>query len=273
MNHLLLANALTSIWHFFYDGGVFMFVLLGTSIFSFTLIIWRIVALKRENVIPKAVEDAVSTFTPTEANLSRLLDLIKKHDSPFSRIVLQACRQFSWTKAENLTALQTLARKEIHHLEGGLTLLEVIVGLGPLLGLLGTISGLGQVFTSLGSGGASADMAGVAAGIAEALNATIMGLVVAIPSLIAFSVFSKRVEWLAVDMESNIESLLAKCYHEPYHEEAAVIEAPESIAPEPSLSAAREAETAAAHAEPASSSTRESIPAKPASKKQAAAAS
>lgn len=233
MNILLLANALTSVWNFFAQGGIFMILLLVTSIISFTLIIWRIMALKRELVIPRAVEEAVSTFTPTEANLANLLDTIKKHDSPFSRLVHQACRQFSWTKAENLTALQTAGRKEIHQLEGGLTMLEIITGLGPLLGLLGTVSGLVEVFASINVAGAGADTSGVAGGIAEALNTTIMGLVVAIPSLIAFSIFSKRVEWLSVDMESNIESLLAKCYHEPFAEEHAHVEAAPEPEPEP----------------------------------------
>ena len=230
MNHLLLANALTSVWNFFWEGGIFMMLLLATSLFSFTLIIWRILALKRELVIPKAVEDAVASFTPTETNLANLLEVIKKHDSAFSRLVHQACRQFSWTKAENLTSLQTAARKEIHQLEGGLTMLEVITGIGPLLGLLGTVSGLVQVFASIGAAGNGADTSGVAGGIAEALNTTIMGLTVAIPSLISFSIFSKRVEWLAVDMEANIESLLAKCYHEPFAEEHAHIQ---EVEPEP----------------------------------------
>lgn len=214
MSSLLLANALQSVWNFFWEGGFFMLLLLASSLFAFTIIIWRGMVLRRELVIPAEVESAVATFTPTEANLNNLLAVLQKRDSPFSRIVLQACRQFTWTKSENLTALQTVARKEIHQLETGLTLLEILTGLGPLLGLLGTVSGLVGVFASLGGDGANT--AGVASGIAEALNTTIMGLAVAIPTLIAHSIYSKRIEWLAVDMEAAIESLLAKCYHEAH---------------------------------------------------------
>lgn len=275
MNQFILAaneSALTTVWNFFWNGGIFMMLLLATSLSSFTLILWRIIALKRELVIPKDVEAAVASFTPTETNLSNLLELLRRQDSPFSRIVMQACRQFNWTKSENLTALQTLARKEIHQLERGLTQLEIITGLGPLLGLLGTVSGLVAVFSSLGTDGTNT--AGVASGIAEALNTTIMGLAVAIPSMIAFSIFSKRVEWLAVDMEANIESLLAKCYHEPYVEDAhhqAPAEEPAATVAEEADASTEKGEEAkpAAKAKDSKDGTRTSIQAKPAGKKGA----
>jgi biopolymer transport protein ExbB len=214
---LILANAFAQVWSFFVEGGFFMYLLAATSLVAVTVIIWRAMALRRERVIPAEVETAVSNFMPENDRLERLVELLRRSDSPFSRIVLQACRQFNWTKSENLTALQTRARKEIHHLEQGLTVLEIIVGIAPLLGLLGTVSGLVRVFGSIGFDGA--DPTTLAAGIAEALNTTIAGLAVAIPSLIAHNIFTKRVEWLSVDMETNIEGLLAKCYHEPYEEQ------------------------------------------------------
>jgi hypothetical protein len=91
--------------------------------------------------------------------------------------------------------------------------LELIVGISPLLGLLGAISGLVNVFSNLGTGKAAADTVGVALGIAEALNTTIFGLSIAIPTLIVYTYFAKKVEAMSVEMESLMADLLSKCYY------------------------------------------------------------
>ena len=89
-------------------------------------------------------------------------------------------------------------------LERGLIVLEVITGIAPLIGLIGTVSGLVHVFSSLGLSAARPTRRPIALGISEALNCTIFGLSIAVPSLIAFSYFSKKVEVLSVEMESLV---------------------------------------------------------------------
>jgi len=99
-------------------------------------------------------------------------------------------------------------------LESGLFILEIIVGIAPLLGLLGAVAGLVKVFAAFGANAAATNTQLMANGISEALSTTIVGLGIAIPSLIAYSYFSKKVETMASDMESLISELLAKCYHQ-----------------------------------------------------------
>jgi biopolymer transport protein ExbB len=98
-------------------------------------------------------------------------------------------------------------------LEKGLVVLEVIIGIAPLIGLIGTVSGLVHVFASLGVSAGSADPKQIARGISEALNCTVFGLGIAVPSLVAFVYFSKKVEVLSVEMESLVTDLLSKCYY------------------------------------------------------------
>jgi biopolymer transport protein ExbB len=98
-------------------------------------------------------------------------------------------------------------------LESGLFILEIIVGIAPLLGLLGAVSGLVHVFGNIGSGVMStSDLKGIASGIGEALSTTIVGLAIAILSLIAFLSFTRRVETAAVQMESMVTDLVDKLY-------------------------------------------------------------
>ena len=98
-------------------------------------------------------------------------------------------------------------------LERGLIVLEIITGIAPLLGLIGAVSGLVHVFSHLGLGTGAADTKAIALGIAEALNATVFGLSIAVPTLIAFSYFSKKVEVMSVEMETLVVELISKCYY------------------------------------------------------------
>src|SRR5437016_10521710 len=130
-----------------------------------------------------------------------------------SGIVGVALGHLRWPRSENVEAVQTRARHEMVRLEKGLVVLEVIIGIAPLIGLIGTVSGLVHVFASLGVSASSADPKQIARGISEALNCSVFGLGIAVPSLIGFVYFSKKVEVLSVEMESLVTDLLSKCYY------------------------------------------------------------
>ncbi len=116
----------------------------------------------------------------------------------------------SWPRGETIEAVQTRARYEVARLEAGLVVLEIATGVSPLLGLLGTLSGLVGIFASIGS-----DPVLVAPRYCEALNTTIVGLAVAVPCLITYNHFQRRIEVMSVEMESLVSDLIAKCY--PQH--------------------------------------------------------
>jgi biopolymer transport protein ExbB len=141
--------------------------------------------------------------------LEGLYEEMESHPSAMARILATLLSHLNWSKSENLEAVQTRARHELARMEKGLVVLEIATGAGPLLGLLGTLSGLVAIFSELGGSG---DPVIVARGISEALNTTIVGLAVAVPSLIAHSYFTRRIEMMAVQMESTAADLLAKLY-------------------------------------------------------------
>jgi biopolymer transport protein ExbB len=131
--------------------------------------------------------------------------------SPLARLVECVLEHRSWSKGENLAALEVRARQEILELERGLVVLEIIVGIAPLLGLVGTVYGIVPLFGDFGKvvGG---DNVLLARGIGAALNKTLLGLMVAIPTLVAWSLFNKRVEALAVELEGQCDSLQRRLY-------------------------------------------------------------
>ena len=186
-------------------------VLLMASVIGLTFIVERGLALRAVKVIPPAVEGALETFR-TADDLPMLRRICQQHPSALSRLLLLADKHRRWSKTENSTGLETYARQEISKLERGLVVLEIVVGVSPLLGLVGTVYGLIALFANLGTTGLS-DNNKLAEGIAFALNATLIGLITAIPSLVAWSYYNKKVESHAVKMASLCDGFLRQLYH------------------------------------------------------------
>ena len=158
-------------------------VLLSASVIGLTFIIERGLALRVGKIIPPAVKGAMETCRTTE-DLPMLRRICQQHPSPLSRLLMLAERHRQWPRTENASALETSARLEISRLERGLVVLEIVVGVAPLRGLVGT----------------------------RALNATLLGLLTAIPSLVAWSYYNKKVETLAIEMASLCDNFLRQVY-------------------------------------------------------------
>lgn len=193
---------------FFLRGGFFMGVLLLLSIISLTIIFQRAWALRLKQVIPPVLKVAVDQYQ-TGNSFDSLQATLQISTSPLSRILQTLLQHTDWPRTEALDAVEVRARHEISRLEEGLTFLEVATGIAPLLGLLGTLSGLVDIFANIGDKG---DPQMVAMGISQALNSTIVGLAVAVPSLIAFNYLSRRIEVMAIEIEAVTAELITKIY-------------------------------------------------------------
>jgi len=197
---------------FIVNGGVFMWILLVCSFVAITVIFLRLVALRKGAVIPRLIEKSIVGYRAGES-LEPIHRLVQDDDSAMGQILDAVVRSADATKAETLEIVQTRARREVVGLEAGLFILEIIVGISPLLGLLGAVTGLVKVFSNIGSGVTSTtDLKGIASGISECLSTTIVGLAIAILALIAWSTFTRRVETLAIQMESLVTELVDKIH-------------------------------------------------------------
>ena len=98
-------------------------------------------------------------------------------------------------------------------------------------GSIGAVSGLVHVFSHLGlSSGGGSDTRQIALGIAEALNATVFGLSIAVPTLVGFTYFSRKVEVMSVEMETLVVELINKCYYGRATREHKTAQIPTSVA-------------------------------------------
>ena len=207
-----MTDTLQAMVKFLTTGGLFMWPLLVCSIVTVTTIVLATLTLREKKVLPLVIESEIERLTPG-GSAERLMRIVNDDSSSLAAVVRTALQHLRWPRAENIESVQTRARRELVRLERGLIVLEVMTGIAPLIGLIGTVSGLLHVFSGLGVATGASDTKAVALGISEALNCTVFGLSIAVPALIGFSYFSKKIEVMSVEMESLVSDLIAKIYY------------------------------------------------------------
>ncbi len=198
------------VWQFLHDGGVFMFPLGITSIAGVMAILYKLLSLSNNRVIPNALAREVGQFPQriVTDQVEPILKEFEKGSSTLARLAAIVVKHRGKPRAEITHAVESAAREETFHLHAGIAVLDTIITIAPLLGLLGTASGLVRIFQGLGD---NSDHLAIARGISEALTTTIVGLAIAVPCVIAHGYFSRRIERLTARLESLLAALAFAC--------------------------------------------------------------
>ena len=196
----------------FVKGGIVMWPLLVCSVAGLAIILERIWALQRRRIISPVLAQAIENNPHTPDQLEAVRGLGETDPTVLGELTRATFKHASLPKTENVEAVQAVARQIIGRLERGLTTLVIIVELGPLLGLLGTVRGMVRLFADVARHGL-ADPSMISRGISEALIATFTGLSIAIPALIAYMYLRRRIENQALEMERHVNELIARLYH------------------------------------------------------------
>ncbi|MEE2717890.1 MAG: MotA/TolQ/ExbB proton channel family protein [SAR324 cluster bacterium] len=183
-------------------GGVMMIPLGICSVLTFTVILDRLWVLRSGRLFPKKPLQAVRQ--QVEENPGKPSKLEPKLSHPVGRILRHGLDLLPTTSGHLQDALRDQAHRERHTLERGLTTLEVIAGIAPLFGLLGTALGMIEVFQNLALEGPGRNEA-LSRGISEALLTTVLGLGVGIPALVAHSLFARKLESLSLRIEEEVQ--------------------------------------------------------------------
>jgi len=189
------------VYEFIVQGGMVMYVLLAASILALTIIFERSWSLRRSVVLPadeiEEIEKAVSS-----GNVDAAVQMCSDNNTAMSRILWVALKNRGVRRAAMKEILEEIGRQEVAHLERYIGVLGVIAAVSPLLGLLGTVIGMIEVFQVISiEGVGKADI--LAGGISKALNTTAAGLSVAIPALVAYRIFESRVNRFVIEIEQH----------------------------------------------------------------------
>ncbi len=188
-------------YEFISQGGIIIYVLLGLSIITVTLIFERSWSLRRSIVVPiKDVADIESYVRAGQVDAAIIA--CEKNNTAMHRILWAALKNRGVKRSVMKEILEEIGRQEVAHLDRYIGALGVIAAISPLLGLLGTVVGMIEVFQVIAlEGVGKADV--LAGGISKALNTTAAGLTVAIPALVAYRMFEAKVNRFVIEIEEH----------------------------------------------------------------------
>lgn len=189
-----------------FAGGWMMVPLILASVLAVAICIERFWTLRIQNIAPEHLLAQVWVWIKNnDLDGARLKQL--KQESHLGAILAAGLINSKHGRDITKEAIEQAASKAIHEMERFLNALGTIAAVAPLIGLLGTVMGMISVFNEImaqGTGNAGA----LAGGISEALVTTAAGMIVAIPSLICFRLFQRRIDEIVVFMEQEAIKLV-----------------------------------------------------------------
>jgi biopolymer transport protein ExbB len=193
-------------WTYFDKGGPVMWPLLALSILGVTVIFWRWWALRQatSGLVP-FMKDLRTKLV--NKDVPGAIAVCERHRGPVASIVKAGLLRYGRRQDEVERALEDASAHELSNLERGLPILATVAMVAPLLGFLGTVTGMINSFEALASVGLN-NPAAVASGISEALITTAAGLAIAIPVQMAYNYFVTNVNSIVRTMESAAHVVL-----------------------------------------------------------------
>src|SRR5271170_1575991 len=188
-------------WEIVRAGGPLMWPIILCSITAAAIILERLWTLQDKRVLPQELPQRVWQLIETNQVNDKVIAALETN-SPLGRLLATGLANRHRPREILMERLEDTGRHVVYELERFLNTLGTIAGVSPLLGLLGTVTGIIRAFNAIQAGGAG-DPRMLSGGIAEALVATAAGLCVAIPSLIAYRYLRGRVDRIVVAMEKN----------------------------------------------------------------------
>ena len=190
-------------WELFMSGGWLMWVLVLLAAVMIFIFVERFIAIRRATRLDNNFMNRIRDFI-SEGNIAAAIDLCRRTDSPVARMIEKGIERIGRPMADIQTSIENVANVEVAKLESGLPWLASISGGAPMIGFLGTVVGMVQVFISMSANTSGAiELAQLSAGMYVAMVTTVGGLIVGIPSYFAHNYLVARIERLVFRMEAT----------------------------------------------------------------------
>ncbi len=190
----------------FVRGGWLMYPIFLCSVVALGFFIERLFKLRRSRVLPRGLMQNVNDLI-LRHKLSDAIYLAQGHPSAMARIYMAALRISGPPRQAIKEVVEEVGRREAADLEKYLQVLSTVASIAPLLGLLGTVSGMIKTFNVISYYGVG-NPGTLASGISEALLTTAAGLSVAIPTLVGYRFVSSKAEGLILELEEQSLNLV-----------------------------------------------------------------
>jgi biopolymer transport protein ExbB len=188
-------------------GGPVMVPLILCSILAVAITLERLWTLRGQRVVPEELTDKVWRWVENRSLSDKQILALQQH-SPLGNVLAAGLANRHRDRVLMVEAIEDAGRHITHELERYLGALSTIAAISPLLGLLGTVTGMIRTFKAITVAGVGNPTA-MSGGIAEALITTAAGLIIAIPALVAYRYLRARVDGLVIEMEKESLKLVA----------------------------------------------------------------
>ena len=193
-------------WEIIVAGGPVMAPIILCSVVAVAIVVERLWTLQRKRVIPRELTDRVWKLVETRTLNDGHIEALARN-SPLGRVLAAGLANRNHGREIMKEVIEDTGRHVVHELERFLNTLGTIAAMSPLLGLLGTVTGMIAAFNAITKAGVG-DPRALSGGIGEALITTAAGLIVAIPALFAYRYLRGVVDALVVDMEKEATRLV-----------------------------------------------------------------
>jgi biopolymer transport protein ExbB len=198
-----------SVWRILRNANPMLWPLAICSVVTLGYVLERLLALRRQRVIPREFADRfLERLSTGKLDRERALELCKAHESPAARIFAMVVGAWGQPGATIRQTLSYDAAGEVVELKRNLRVLSAMSTLGPLLGLLGTVVGIIQSFDALGGRVGPARGEALAHGISLALVATAMGLAIAVVAVAFYYFFLTRIDILVRELDERTRQVI-----------------------------------------------------------------
>jgi len=183
----------------FLKGGILMYPIAFCSIVALGVFLERLWSLRKKKVIPQEFLMEIVDMV-AKGKIREAITYCKRSDASIAHIAYAGIENYGKRRELIKERMEEVGKREVANLERYINVIGTIAGVAPLLGLLGTVSGMIKSFNVISLQGV-ADPSSLAGGISEALITTAAGLVVAIPAFVMYRYLRNRVDSLVVEME------------------------------------------------------------------------
>ncbi|MDL1872136.1 MotA/TolQ/ExbB proton channel family protein [Deltaproteobacteria bacterium PRO3] len=186
--------------HFFQVSGWTMWGIAACSVLALAVFVEKVWSLRRGSVIPRGLPERIERMV-RENRIPEAISLCREDDASLNRVIEAGLENAGKSREQIKEIVLEVGEREINELEKYMNILNTAIYVAPMLGFLGTVLGMSQLFSSVAAAGEVTNVGMIAGGIYKALYTTIAGITVSIPATIFYRYLTSKTDRLVLEME------------------------------------------------------------------------
>jgi biopolymer transport protein ExbB len=195
-------EAKMNLWDLTLKGGLIMIPIALLLVIAVAILIERVLVINKAEKEDSSFMNRIKDYIH-EGKIESAINLCRVTNTPYSRMIEKGISRLGRPMNDILVAVENVGNIEVAKLEKGFTWVATAAGAAPMLGFLGTVTGMVRAFFDMANAGANVDIALLSGGIYEALVTTVAGLIVGIIALLAYNYLVAQVNGVVNTMESR----------------------------------------------------------------------